>query len=379
MRSVISIAIIVAVGAAAASYFAYTIQGNQVNLASNISPASGSITIITLSGGSLVTGATYRIAPISASNSTTLTVNESTASGRSSAIDGIISVEGMKNGNYSVTQIGVPQGYTLDGVPRYVQVAGKPVSVTFSSAFTGPSSSQGPSQPSGTTYIAKFECGTITGSEGPLRPGRYDTDISVLNKQDFALKILWSASVIHGASTNTVLQNLDAKQATSIVCKNLATVLGISGNFTEGFVFIQTPLDAETLGQLATNGAEIVGRQQNLTDLLDVQAFYTANALDTLPHEIYVDKISFTIVNATTAKISSSMLNKILDVTIPSNLSMISDPEVQVKNALAKQYNLSSQEVGSLEVRIDGVDVAVSATVDDHAISLSHISPQSTG
>ena len=38
------------------------------------------------------------------------------------------------------------------------------------------------------TYNVKFECGTISGDEGPLRPGHYDTDIGILNKQDFGSK-----------------------------------------------------------------------------------------------------------------------------------------------------------------------------------------------
>jgi hypothetical protein len=123
----------------------------------------------------------------------------------------------------------------------------------------------------------------------------------------------------------------------------------------------------------------VVGRQQNLTDLLDVQAFYTANALDVLPHEVYVDKISFTIINDTTGKISTSLLDKKLDITVPSNVSIITDPEAQVRRALVDKYNLTPQEADSVQIKVDSVDVAVSAMIDDHAISLSRVPPQPTG
>jgi hypothetical protein len=33
------------------------------------------------------------------------------------------------------------------------------------------------------TYVAKFVCGSIVDDNGPLRPGHYNTDISITNKQ----------------------------------------------------------------------------------------------------------------------------------------------------------------------------------------------------
>ncbi|HEX6379246.1 MAG TPA: hypothetical protein VFZ60_09230, partial [Nitrososphaeraceae archaeon] len=40
------------------------------------------------------------------------------------------------------------------------------------------------------TYTPKFLCGNVTASEGPVRPGHYDTDISILNKQVYPIKLL---------------------------------------------------------------------------------------------------------------------------------------------------------------------------------------------
>ena len=289
--------------------------------------------------------------------------------------DGILKINNLDNGNYSITQLSVPPGYAKDASPRFVHLDGKPLIVTFSASSQANVASQG-TQPQRVTYTAKFECGTISGTEGPLRPGRYDTDISMFNKQDSAVKILWSASVVHGQVTNSIVQNLGSRQSSSIVCKDLTSLLGVTGKFSEGYVFIEVPLDAQTIGQLASNGSVVVGQQQNLTDILDVQAFYTANALDVLPHEIYVDKVSFTILNDTSGKLPPELLGKMLDVTVPSNVSSIQDPELQVKNVLASQYGLPSEVIKSLHIRINGIDVAVSATVDDHAISLSRIPPQ---
>ena len=43
-------------------------------------------------------------------------------------------------------------------------------------------------------YTARFICGTITGEDGPLRPGRYNSDINIFNRQNFPISFFWKAS-----------------------------------------------------------------------------------------------------------------------------------------------------------------------------------------
>jgi len=112
--------------------------------------------------------------------------------------------------------------------------------------------------------------------------------------------------------------------------------------------------------------------------LLEVQAFYTANALDELPHEVLVDKILFAIVNDTSGKIPLEMIEKTLDIAVPSSLNEISDPEIKVKDVLAEKYGLSTQELANLQIDIKSVSGSVSTMIDDHAISLSTVMPQAS-
>ena len=107
-----------------------------------------------------------------------------------------------------------------------------------------------------------------------------------------------------------------------------------------------------------------------------MQAFYTANALDTLPREVIVDKISFYIVQDYSGKIPKDLLKKSLDVSVPSTLNEVSDTEMKAKKTLAKQYNLSEDDLSKIVVRIKNVSVGVGVLIDDHAISLSSIKPQ---
>jgi len=224
-------------------------------------------------------------------------------------------------------------------------------------------------------YNVKFECGTISGSEGPLRPGHYDTDVGILNKQDFALKVQWSATANDGRNTNSILKTLQPQGVSGIVCKDLRQVLG-GGNqsFVEGFVIINVPVEPGLLGSMS-GGTTVLGRTENI-NLLEVQAFYTANALDELPHEVLVDKITFAIVADGSGKIPQSIMKKILDVTVPSAMNEISNPESKVKQALAGKYSLSEQELAELEIEIQSVGVDVGTMIDDHAISHSTILPQ---
>jgi hypothetical protein len=225
-------------------------------------------------------------------------------------------------------------------------------------------------------YNVKFECGTIRGDEGPLRPGHYDTDIGILNKQDFPVKIQWSATANDGRNTNSILKTLEPQGVTGIVCKDLRRILGNNQSFVEGFVIVNVPVEPGLLGSLS-DGTTVLGRSEDI-NILEVQAFYTANALDELPHALLVDKITFAITNDTSGKIPVEMMARTLDITVPSSMNEISDPEAKVKSALAEKYALSDQELTGLEIEIQGVGVGVGTMIDDHAVSLSKITPQAS-
>jgi hypothetical protein len=139
------------------------------------------------------------------------------------------------------------------------------------------------------------------------------------------------------------------------------------------------PLEPGLLGSLS-DGTQVLGRNfEDMNSLLEVQAFYTANALDELPHEVLVDKITFAIVNDTSGRMPLEMVNKTLDITVPSSLNEISDPEIKVKEVLAEKYGLSTQELVNLQIAIKSVSGSVGTMIDDHAISLSTVIPQASG
>jgi hypothetical protein len=162
------------------------------------------------------------------------------------------------------------------------------------------------------------------------------------------------------------------------VCKDLRNLIGNDQSFVEGFVVINVPLEPGLLASLS-HGTQILGRNfEDMNNFIEVQAFYTANALDELPHPILVDKIILTIVNDSSGKIPMELINKTLDITVPGSLNQISDPESKAKDVLAAKYGLSTQERTNLQIVIESISGSVGAMIDDHAISLSTVMPQAS-
>ena len=224
------------------------------------------------------------------------------------------------------------------------------------------------------TYTAKFVCGSIPDDNGPLRPGHYDTAISILNKKNYEIRVLWNAVINDGSTTNAILKTLDSEKSTGITCKNIKDMFGItSKEIIEGFVIIRVPVDSL---RGFDNEQILSDYSQDTLNLLDVQVFYTANALSTLPHEVAQEKISFYIIQDTTNKISKNSFRKLLDITLPSTLNEISDPEQKVKSALSDKYDIDEKDLGKIVIRIKDTSIGVGTLLDDHAISLHVVKPQ---
>ncbi|HEX2614373.1 MAG TPA: prealbumin-like fold domain-containing protein [Nitrososphaera sp.] len=378
----VSIAVvIVGIAVAVAIFVALPRQdgGNGATMFADGAGNNNSLTIISISGGSLAGGSKYLVSPNPFTGKGDYAIQDG-GSDDSNPADGIIVVNGLRDGNFTVTQTDAPAGYARDKLSKIVEISASngSATATFSSSPAGASNNQSSAEIKGIVYTAKFECGTISGNEGPLRPGHYDTDIGIFNKQEFPVKITWLAAASDGKNANTILKTVGPQSSTNIVCKDLRRAFGGEG-FVEGFALIQVPLDPAILGTLSDSGTTIIGRTSaGEINLLDVQVFYTANALDELPHSVLVDKITFAIVNDTSGKIPQPLMMKTLDVSVPSNMSQISDPVEEVKQELAKKYSLTDQELAGLHIEIKGVDVGVGTMIDDHAVSLSRLVPQAS-
>ena len=173
------------------------------------------------------------------------------------------------------------------------------------------------------TYTPKFLCGNVSSNEGPVRPGHYDTDISILNKQDYPIKIFWNVIPNDGNSSNSIIKILKPESSTGITCKDILPLVTISKNLLEGFVLLSLPISDGMISAFPDpNNPQVsilrsVNEQQ--TNLIDVQVFYTANALPQLPSEMLFSKIDFRILNDSSGKIPKALLGQVLEVSLVSS------------------------------------------------------------
>jgi hypothetical protein len=349
-------------------------------LAAN-SSYEGELTMVSLSHNSLADQSKYIISPDPFGNIGNYTIQDGEETDEDSSA-GILEISGLADGRYIVAQIQAPSQYPIDDLPKIVEMTDQNRIGIASFNNTGGQEEEElrntTTQIRNLTYYVKFECGTISGNEGPLRPGHYDTDIGILNKQDFATQIQWSVTANNSKNTNSIIRTLEPQGSINIVCKDLRNIIGNDQRFVEGFVIINVPLDSGLLASLS-RGTQVLGRNfEEMNSFIEVQAFYTANALEQLPHSVFVDKITFRILNDASGKIPLEMMNKTLDITAPGDLNQISDPEIKVKDLLAARYGLSTQERTNLQIVIDNVSGSVGAMIDDHAISLSTVFPQAS-
>jgi hypothetical protein len=366
---------------AAKSTNAYAVQSHTNN-------ARGALTMVLIGkNGSFLSGAQFSIRPDPFSPTTReLIVKDDSANDVERLSKGVISLINIREGNYTITPSTSSLAKSVDKISKIVDIKGNSVTT---STFIAPDNNQSTSRPSPEfntiMYSAKFVCGSIIGNQGPLRPGHYDTDISIYNKQKYPLKILWNAVVNNGSTTNAIIETLQPESANGITCKDLSYLLNFGNNtkdLVEGFLIIKLPLSGDVLSTTSNNAAgEYILQSPNkdqLDDLIDVQAFYTANSLDRIAHAVIIDKITFTILHDLSGKIPRTLLQKPLDISLPSELNTVYDEISRIRSFMAERYSLSNAESNNLELRIETTSVGVENSIDDHAISLFSVRPQGT-
>ena len=229
------------------------------------------------------------------------------------------------------------------------------------------------------TYTPKFLCGNVMAGEGPVRPGHYDTDISILNKQVYPIKLFMNVIPNDGKSSNSIIKVVESESATGITCKDILPLVTDTKNLTEGFVLLTLPISGSMINAFPDpNNPEasiLKSIDESQANLIEVQVFYTANALPQLPSEIIFNKIDFRILSDPTGKIPQDLLSKTLEVTLTSNADQVYDQVLRVKSLLREKFRLSDSEMNTINIQIEKTEINSLFTSDDHAISSSRLNP----
>ena len=273
-------------------------------------------------------------------------------------------------------------------------------------ASTSSSSVNMDTAPGSIEYNARYFCGTIVGQDGPLRPGRYNSDINIFNRQQSPISFLWKAvpssnlppsQIVDGSSngsnpfvtdTNYKLQTLAPGNSISLSCKDFVPSVSLYSNstdgvdrFIEGVSTISVDLDPLIQAAISSSSTGVVVSQPSgeatnepSTNVLSVDAIYTVNALEVPSREIILQLVEYTINQQdVNGKMPAEIISKPLSVTVPIRTNETINPDTQVKEILAREYSLNATEMQNLDITIRNLSLGVGALDDNHAISLQRI------
>ncbi len=232
-------------------------------------------------------------------------------------------------------------------------------------------------------YYARFNCGTIDNENGPLRPGKYDSDITIFNKQNFPLTVIWKPIGINQVNKNN-FQALTI-QPQSIVNINCAKIFpyslensSLNKAFTEGVALIRISTDN---GQLMNNflnnqGASVLISNQELGDLVNVDVLHTVNTLSGLKKESLYLKVDFSINNL--AKKTDVENGHNLTIVFPLESNKIIDPLSIIKQTFdnsTKNLKHDILPINYSSIKIIKSEMIPNNPTDNHALTFQKIVP----
>jgi hypothetical protein len=326
-------------------------------------------------------GATFLITPNPFTNRSNLAITDDNAED-ANRTSGIVLLHNVIPRQYTISEIVAPDGYIKDVSVKTVNIntksASSPTTVTFEAYPLTSGSNR-------LEYTARFICGTITGEEGPLRPGRYNSDINIFNRQSFPISFFWKAVAAsqeeEQSDSNFRIRNLEPGGSISLSCKDIQVSIPAYANdtgekFFEGIMTINVDLDSSVIGSISSSREGILGTisEEESLNVLSVDAIYTVNALKVASREIVLQLIEYSINKEhESGKIPKDIISKILSVTVPIRTNETINPDQQVRNVLMKEFSLDLEESKRLDITIRNLSLGVGALDDNHALSLQRI------
>jgi hypothetical protein len=329
----------------------------------------------------LIGGATFLITPNPFTNRSNLAITDDNAED-ANRTSGIVLLHNVIPRQYTISEIVAPDGYIKDVSIKTVNIntqsTSSPTTVTFEAYPLTPGSNR-------LEYTARFICGTITGEEGPLRPGRYNSDINIFNRQSFPISFFWKAVAAsqeeEQSDSNFRIRSLEPGGSISLSCKDIQASIPAYANdtgekFFEGIMTINVDLDSSVIGSISSSREGILGTisEEESLNVLSVDAIYTVNALKVASREIVLQLIEYSINKEhESGKIPKDIISKILSVTVPIRTNETINPDQQVRNVLMKEFSLNLEESKRLDITIRNLSLGVGALDDNHALSLQRI------
>lgn len=239
-------------------------------------------------------------------------------------------------------------------------------------------------------YYARFNCGSIDDDSGPLRPGKYDSDITIFNKKDFPITIIWKAIAVNQQyKSNFNILNVPSESIVNINCVKIFpfsqtipddaannntnnTTNNLSNNFAEGIVKIEISInDGLLVNNFLNNqiGNTIINSSE-ISNLVNVDVLHTVNTLDDLNKEALYLKTDFSILSNE----GKSMDNYTAIFKI--NSDEIINPINLIKNKLQSQIgNNSNLSMDASNILVTHTEIISNTFTDNHALTVQKVDP----
>jgi len=230
-------------------------------------------------------------------------------------------------------------------------------------------------------YYARFNCGAISDDSGPLRPGKYDSDITIFNKKSYPITVIWKAIAIdHQVKNNFNILNIPSENIASINCSKILPIQDKNNTnssstfpkkFTEGIIKLEISVDNGLLVNnfLNNQNANIIVNESEIGNLINVDVLHTVNTLDDLNKEVVYLKADFSIL--------SKDKNKISNFTVVFHIDPdgIVDPLSLIKNKISANNTDQKIDINGSEIIIKDTEIITNTLTDNHALTVQSVDP----
>ncbi len=241
-------------------------------------------------------------------------------------------------------------------------------------------------------YYARFNCGSISDDSGPLRPGKYDSDITVFNKKDFPITVIWkSIAVNQQYKSNFNILNIPSENIVNINCakifpfsqaymnnatniKNNST--NVSNNFVEGIVKIEISIDDGLLVNnfLNNQNANMIINSSEIGNLVNVDVLHTVNTLDNLNKEVLYLKTDFSISSKDRNMDNFTAIFHINPDEIIDPISLIKN-KLEEETAAGNITNSLALNISASDIRLKNTEIISNTFTDNHALTVQRVEP----
>jgi len=230
-------------------------------------------------------------------------------------------------------------------------------------------------------YYARFNCGAISDDSGPLRPGKYDSDITIFNKKSYPITVIWKAIAIdQQVKNNFNILNIPSENIASINCAKILPIQDKNNTnssstfpkkFTEGIIKLEISVDNGLLVNnfLNNQNANIIVNESEIGNLINVDVLHTVNTLDDLNKEVVYLKADFSIL--------SKDKNKISNFTVVFHIDPdgIVDPLSLIKNKISANNTDQKIDINGSEIIIKDTEIITNTLTDNHALTVQSVDP----